>query len=217
MTDSAALLSPPAGASKRELRAWARAARAHVRAESGPAVDEAVRAAVRASELYRQAEVVALYLPMGDEVDVLPLLQDGKRFVAPRMRAAPTPTLSFHEVRSSGLEAQLERHPWGVRQPLPDAPLAELHEIDLMLVPGLLFDRYGGRIGYGKGYYDRFLAPKAAPPPAALGVRPALPVTVGVAYEALVVPALPTGAHDVAVEQIVSEAGFRQVMRRAPR
>lgn len=197
-------LPPGPGATKRQLRSWAREARPALRAALGNSVDTAVCAALRGSEAYQAAGTVGIYLALPDEVNVLGLTADAKRFVAPRMHEAPEPHLTFHEVHPD----ELETHAWGVRQPSAAAAQVALEDIDLLLVPGLLFDVTGVRVGFGKGYYDRLLAPTAEG-----GTR--WPLTVGVAYEALVLTRLPAAVHDVAVGHLVTEAGLRATEPRA--
>ncbi len=188
---------PPPGAGKQELRVWAKAVRSWARAEKRSAPDEYVRTALSASELFQSATTVGLYLPMADEVDIEPLVSAGRRFVAPRVQMTPSPHLTFHE-----LGAGTEQHRWGLREPAANAPQVPIQQIDLLLVPGLLFDEQGGRLGYGKGFYDR-----------ALAHAPASTVTVGVTLDALVVPLLPLAKHDVAVQYLVTETGLRPVRR----
>jgi 5-formyltetrahydrofolate cyclo-ligase len=64
-----------------------------------------------------------------------------------------------NEIRNPiyGPDTQLARSSWGIDEPAHDE-FVEAAEIDMVLVPGLCFDRHGHRVGYGKGYYDRFLA-----------------------------------------------------------
>jgi 5-formyltetrahydrofolate cyclo-ligase len=69
--------------------------------------------------------------------------------------------------------------------------------VELALVPGLAYDRLGWRLGYGGGYYDRFLFRFNG-------------ISVGVAYQALVLESIPHYAHDVAVGWLVSEIGLFQ-------
>jgi 5-formyltetrahydrofolate cyclo-ligase len=64
-------------------------------------------------------------------------------------------SLVWHEVSSL---AELESGAYGVREPRADLPVVEVHELGLLLVPGVVFDEEGNRIGFGKGYYDRVLA-----------------------------------------------------------
>lgn len=80
----------------------------------------------------------------------------------------------------------------GLLEPDPDRaePIGE--EIDLVLVPGLAFDRNGGRIGYGAGFYDRFLAGTPA-------------VKVALAYSLQLIDAVPVEPHDVPVDRILTE------------
>lgn len=186
---------PPLGEGKQALRLWARTARSQARAHTGSAMDEAVCEALRASALFAGARTVALYLPMGDEVNIEPLIGPERLFVAPRVQMQPTPHLTFHE-----LGAGTEQHRWGLREPAPGARQVDPSDIDLVLVPGLLFDEFGGRLGYGKGFYDRFLARTQG-------------ATVGVTFDDLVLPRLPLAKHDVPVQHLVTETGLRPVRR----
>lgn len=188
--------APPLREGKAALRAWALATRPHVRSGRGPALDEAVRAAILRSDQFQRARTVGLYLPMEDEVDLEPLTGVSRRFVAPRTQRTPTPHLTFHEL-SAGTETRF----WGLREPVAHAPQVAAGEIDLLLVPGLMFDERGGRLGYGKGYYDRFLAEGGAT------------ATMGVTLDALLVPGLPVEPHDVAVQYLVTESGVRPARR----
>ena len=77
------------------------------------------------------------------------------------------------------------------------APIAS-QKIQLVLVPGLAFDQQGWRLGYGGGFYDRFL-----------GTSPGIPV--GVTYQALVWPVIPHQEHDIPMRYLVSEAGIELV------
>ena len=83
----------------------------------------------------------------------------------------------------------------GIREPKPDpADPARQREIELVLVPAVAFDRHGRRIGYGGGYYDRFLAGMAENV-----------LKIGLAFACQLVPALPHEGHDISVDLIVTE------------
>lgn len=144
--------------------------------------------------------MVAAYLAFGDEVDLAALSEHlvvhahGKRLVLPRMVAGPQRRLTWHRATLEGLECL----PSGLHQPASTAEQIELSEIDLFLVPGLAFDRGGGRLGYGAGYYDRLLASAPA----------AIP-RVGVTFDSLVVDRVPVSHHDVAMTHLVTESGLR--------
>ena len=101
-----------------------------------------------------QIRVVALFAPMPGEVDLLALVGDTKRdWVFPKVTGD---LLTFHRVRN--LNQDLLRGAYGILEPTISQPLVFTDEIDLFLCPGLGFDTRGGRIGRGKGFYDKVLA-----------------------------------------------------------
>lgn len=154
---------------------------------------------------YRRASTVLLYLAFGSEIDLGPLLDDAdKRVLVPRSQDVPEPELSLHLLR----DAALERHPFGPQQPRSGTPAVDPGELDVVVLPGLCFDRQGTRLGYGRGYFDRFLA----------GLPPEVP-RVGATLDALVVERLPREPHDAAVTHLATESGVRAVTARprAPR
>jgi 5-formyltetrahydrofolate cyclo-ligase len=191
--------APPPAARKDRWRAWARASR---RLLASAERDRRVVDALAAWPPYQNAGTVLLYLAFGSEVDLGPLVEDGaKRVVIPRSVEAPTPELTLHLLRG----AALERHPFGPRQPRADTPTVDPATVELALLPGLCFDVEGTRLGYGRGYFDRFLErlPAAVP-------------RVGVTYDALVVAGLPREAHDRPVTHLATESGVRAVAGRPP-
>lgn len=182
-------------ASKGELRRWARAVRLQVLAENRAALDATVCEAIRTSPSFRKARTVASYLATASEIDLAALVEGSdKRFVVPRTNEEPGPHLTLHPLD----EATLELHPFGMLEPSAASPVVPLSEVDLVLVPGLAFDWGGVRLGYGRGYYDRLLAGGGSGP-----------VTMGVTLECLLVEQLPHHAHDVRVQEIVTERGWR--------
>lgn len=189
--------APDAGAPKRAFRTWARAARRTLRARGAAPEVDAMLAAIRGFAPYARATTVASYLAFGDEIDLAPLHADpGKRFAVPRTHADGERRMTFHPL----VGARLERHPFGQLEPAADDQLIAPEAMDLVLVPGLAFDRRGVRLGQGMGFYDRYLA-----------TLPTGTVTVGVGFEALVVAALPCEDHDVRVTHLVTERGVRPV------
>jgi 5-formyltetrahydrofolate cyclo-ligase len=139
--------------------------------------------------------VVALYAPKGTEVDTARIdaraRADGFRIAYPRIVTGER-RLAFHEATPDELVPSTFR----LREPQPTAPLVELAEVAAVIIPGLAFDRAGGRIGWGRGYYDATLA--AAP--AAL--------RVGLAFECQLVDHVPHDPHDALVHYVVTEAAI---------
>ena len=122
------------------------------------------------------------------------VLAGGRTLVLPRVDRAAR-RLALHEVLD--LDGDLQPGTWGIPEPAPDrCRPVEPVEIDFVLVPGLVFDPGGGRIGYGAGYYDRLLG--AWPPP--------VPPLVAAAFELQVVPAVPVLPTDRRVDLVVTES-----------
>lgn len=139
--------------------------------------------------------VVLTFLGMPGEVDLSPLRDDPGLVLAVTRTPAQGP-LTVHPLREP-----LERHRLGYLQPLPDAPRFTTTAIDVVLVPGLLFARNGGRIGHGRGYYDVLLR----------SFRPR-PYLIGVTVDRRVVDRLPMTDTDVWMDGLVTESGFREAM-----
>ncbi len=173
---------------KAQWRRWAKATRAQLDIST---LSQAVTAHLERHPLYCQAEHVLTYLAFGTELDLAGLT--GKHFYATRTRE--NGILSVHE-----LTGKLERHPYGFDEPSADSPEVPLARLELILVPGLAFDRSGTRLGYGKGFYDRLLA----------DVPPGVPV-VGVVPESLIAETLPKAPHDVPMTHLVSGRGIYEV------
>lgn len=177
---------------KAELRRAMSMARRQLAGSERARLSSALCAQLLAQSVWRQAGAVLLFAPMPDEVDIWPLataaLTGGKRLGFPcyeRVDDAYRP----HEVRN--LETDLGEGWYGIREPREGCPVLGLNPLDLILVPGVAFDRHGRRLGRGKGYYDRMLR--------------GLPGTkCGVAFDEQVVPAVPVAPHDIYLNCIVT-------------
>ncbi len=181
----------PANSSKLAWRRWAKGARAGL---PTPTLSAQITAQLSASPLFGRARHVLCYLAFGSEVDLSALLGPSatpptKTFYAPRTARGG---LTVHR-----LGGELELHRYGFLQPA-DVAAVDPGVLELVLIPGLAFDRLGTRLGYGGGFYDRLLPL----------LRSEVP-RVGVVPDALIVDALPREAHDVRVTHLLSEKGLR--------
>ena len=140
------------------------------------------------------ASTLLLYHGMGTEPDTAQLLEPlwalGKRVCLPRCLPG-----NQMEARLVQRESALVPHPWGMLEPGTDCPPVTPEEIDLVLVPGLAFDRSGGRLGQGGGFYDRWLTGFSG-------------VTAGLCRDLLLLDRVPREAHDRAVDLVVTESGL---------
>jgi len=188
--------NPLAGSTKAQWRAWARGRRD---ALDVAAASARLRIVVARWLAAQPPTIVVLYRAMAAELSLDALVAEDRRHRWATTRTPASGPLTVHR-----WEGPLETHRLGFVQPTADAAGVDDDEIGIVLAPGLVFDRAGGRIGYGKGYYDRLLAglPRA--------------VRVGVTVEALVVDALPTDAGDVAMGLLATEAGVRPVAAPLP-
>lgn len=143
---------------KEELRAHYKQARLELGVNRKKDWDTAVLRRIVASDYFRRAKKVFLYAPTKEEANLLPLVKvagkQGKTVAFPRCDPE-TETISFFELAPG---EKLYPGAFGIYEPGADAKPCEPDENTLCLVPGLTFDRAGNRLGYGKGYYDRFLA-----------------------------------------------------------
>jgi 5-formyltetrahydrofolate cyclo-ligase len=184
------------GCSKKELRALALRRRDALQVEVRREYGQLIVSRILETEEFRRAQTVMAYWSFGSEIDTGPLLREtvarGKRLLLPKVNRAAG-ALDVFEVRD--LEKDLVVGGWGIREPDPVRCAVWLpEEVELAIVPGVAFDRSGGRIGYGKGYYDGLLA----------GCRA---VTIAGAFEVQVFERVPMEAHDVRIGRIVTEAG----------
>lgn len=117
------------------------------------------------SELYRRANSVYGYLPYNQEVRTVPILEqalrDGKRVAVPKVYGEEMKFIWMNDLSavSDGFA--------GIPEPVADGPVAD-DTTALVLMPGLAFDPQGHRIGYGGGFYDKFLAAEPTHPTLAL-------------------------------------------------
>ena len=152
-------------------------------------------------EAYRKASCVMAYVTFGSEFEtagfIANLLARGKKLVLPRVERGSR-ALGLHAVQDPG--RQLEAGVWGIQQPraglCPEVPSSE---IGFVLVPGVAFTVRCERLGYGGGFYDRFIRD--------LAHRPAL---VAAAFEPQVVAELPMSETDQRVDLVVTEVAEYQ-------
>lgn len=140
---------------------------------------------------------VTAFLSFGSEIDTRPLigsLLDGTRplrLLLPSLRQSKTIILRPYDRKTPLLPG-----PFGILEPETTLSVPP-SEVDLFFLPGIAFDRKGGRLGYGKGYFDRLLAERHA-----RGTR------VGLAFSEQIVESVPTGPYDRPMDYLVTEEGW---------
>lgn len=138
------------------------------------------------------AKRIMMYYPLPDEVNISSLLDElcdrGKEIYLPKVISDEE--MSIH--RYNGKES-LEIGAFGILEPVGDKIGKEiLDSIEVAIVPGMAFDRYGNRLGRGKGYYDRFLS-----------LVPNI-YTIGVCFPFQIVDVVPSNENDVAMKIVLA-------------
>jgi 5-formyltetrahydrofolate cyclo-ligase len=143
--------------------------------------------------VFQNARIVLAYLPIKSEVDLTALLNlfPEKRWALPRIVPEENHLMVFHPYVAD----RLIRHSFGMDEPDSSLPVIAPGEIELTLAPGLAFDRRGWRLGYGGGYFDRFLKDYSG-------------ISAGITFDALLFDSLPHSPLDVAVQWLVTESGL---------
>ena len=140
------------------------------------------------SEAYKAAKTIYGYLPYNQEVRTVPMLEqalkDGKRVAVPKVYGDEMKFLYLNDL------SQVEKGYAGIPEPIADEPVAD-DDTALGLMPGLAFDPSGHRIGYGGGFYDKFLAAEPNHP------------TLALCYEFQMLPRLDTEEHDIPVDTVL--------------
>ena len=172
---------------KKELRAQVRQQK---RAMTESQIEEKSRALAEQffrTEAYCSASSIYGYLPYNQEVRTVPILEqalrDGKRVAVPKCYG--------DEMRFIWMEdlSRVEKGYAGIPEPIDDGPVAD-DETALVLMPGMAFDPQGHRIGYGGGFYDKFLAREAHP-------------TLALCYDFQVFEKLETEEFDIPVDWVL--------------
>ncbi|MVP01440.1 5-formyltetrahydrofolate cyclo-ligase [Paenibacillus lutrae] len=166
--------------------------------------DESAARSARQEEL--ESPVFLAYVPFRSECDIKPVIEacweTGIRVYVPRSIYS-TRELKFYEIHSW---SDLEEGMHGILEPnRGNEILSDLLAVTAVLVPGLAFDRSFGRLGYGGGYYDRFLEQLLI---ACGKAEKKVPPLLAAAFEIQLADDLPMEAHDIRLDVIITESGI---------
>ena len=142
---------------------------------------------------FLDARTVCLYMSFGSEVHTQEVIEHcfgrGKKVLIPAMAGSlgdlvPAEFLGFEKLKEAA---------FGIKEPFPVKEVP-VEEIDLVISPGVAFDEKLNRIGFGKGFYDKFLSK----------IPPRVPV-IAIAFDLQVLPEIPVEAHDKKMTKIITE------------
>ena len=173
---------------KKEIRAMIRTKKRAMTPEQIVSASRKLGELFRASELYQKAEAIYGYLPYNQEVRTVPMLEqaiaDGKRVAVPKCYGD-----EMRFIWMDDLSAVAPGYA-NIPEPIADGPVADASHA-LVLMPGLAFDPKGNRMGYGGGFYDKFLARETNHP------------TLALCYDFQVLEKLETEEFDIPVDQVL--------------
>ena len=151
-------------------------------------------------DLYKEAKNIFIYLSFGSEIDTKPIidraLEEGKEVYIPKVYKV---NREMKAIRLNSFD-DLEENSMGILEPKDDSNFIAKENIDLIIVPGAVFDLEGNRIGYGGGYYDRFLS----------NIKDKRNKVV-LAYDLQVVDNIEAEEHDVKVDYIVTNSRINKI------
>jgi len=179
-----------------DIKAWRRALDPQKKAD----LDSGVLASVLKMREYKSAETIFVYVSTSIEVDTFGIieaaLKDGKKVAVPRC-IPETYQMTFHYIDSFDC---LKPGTFSVLEPDENLPIADDFGKSLMIVPAMVIDMYGYRLGYGKGYYDRYISKYNG-------------VTAGICYIDNLRNKLLHGRYDQKLDYIITEKYIKRTMR----
>ena len=173
---------------KKELRRAIREKKRAMTEEEIVAKSQRLGQLLAQSQAYREAQTIYGYLPYNQEVRTVAMLEqalrDGKRVAVPKCYGDEMRFIFMTDL------TQVAKGYAGIPEPVADGPVAD-DETALVLMPGLAFDPQGHRIGYGGGFYDKFLAAEPNHP------------TIALCYDFQMLPSLETEEFDIPVDTVI--------------
>ena len=143
------------------------------------------------TEEYKNASTIAAYMPLESEASTLGIirkaLEDGKKVVLPRVEANE---IVFYDYK---LDDELIKSSFGINEPKgEEAKKADKDSIDMIILPGLVFDIDRNRLGFGRGFYDRFLCDFNK-------------TKIGICFDEQITDLVPTDIFDVKMDEVITD------------
>ncbi|MDY2630147.1 MAG: 5-formyltetrahydrofolate cyclo-ligase [Clostridium sp.] len=166
------------------------------------AMDDEIYNKLITSDLYIKAKNIFIYLSFGSEIQtnniITKALRDGKEVYIPKVYKK---NKLMKAVRLKSFN-DLKENSMGILEPIDDSNYIDKREIDLILVPGVVFDLNGNRIGYGGGYYDRYLQDIKE-----------IRNKVVLAYDLQIVDSINPDIHDIAFDYIITNTRLEKIIK----
>jgi len=156
--------------------------------------DKIIKEKLKETEDYKKSTNIFIYIGFGSEINtakyIEEFLKEGKKVFVPRTNMV-IKTMEAVEITSL---KELERNKFGILEPAKDMEAIDKNTLDLIIMPGVAFDIKRGRIGYGGGYYDKYME----------AIDLSIP-KIALAYELQIIDKVPKEDHDILPDSIITE------------
>ena len=157
-------------------------------------LDEKIEEKLRNNEIYKNSKNIFIYLGFGSEINTIKYVEDflneGKKIIIPY---TDMKNKVMYGIEINTLDG-LKKNKFGILEPTDGSEIFNKEDIDLIIMPGVAFDRSGNRVGYGGGYYDKFLSE----------INSDIP-TIALAYDVQILEEVPSEQHDIKVGMVITE------------
>lgn len=165
-------------------------------------LDEKIYSKLLNNEIFKKAKNIFIYISFATEINTKPIiekaLEENKNIYIPKIYKSDS---SMKAIKLNSFK-DLKENSMGILEPIQDGDYIDKENIDLIIVPGVVFDKEGNRIGYGGGYYDRYLSDIKE-------VRN----KIALAYELQVLDFIGEEKHDIKVDYIITEEKIRKTTK----
>lgn len=157
-------------------------------------LDEVIEKKLKDNKIYKNSKNIFIYLGFGSEINTIKyvedFLQEGKKIIVPY---TDMKNKVMYGIEINTLDG-LKKNKFGILEPTDGSEIFNKEDIDLIIMPGVAFDRSGNRVGYGGGYYDKFLSE----------INSDIP-TIALAYDIQILEEVPSEKHDIKVYMVITE------------
>ena len=155
------------------------------------------------SDIYKNSKNIFIYLGFGSEIDTFNyidiFMNDGKKIIIPY---TDVKNKRMYAIEINNLDG-LNKNKFGILEPIDVSNIFNKEDIELVIVPGVAFDRSGNRIGYGGGYYDKFFSEMKK------DIQ-----TIALAYDIQIIDKIHSEEHDKKVNNIITEKEFIKCLKK---
>ena len=185
---------------KKEIRKSIIEKRNKIKNKDKTSMDKKIIESFKKEDSYKKARGIFIYIGFGSEINTKVIIEDalkkGKEVYVPKVKGKEMLLIKIDSLEN------LVTSSYGILEPIGDNNNFDVDKLDLLVMPGVAFDNSGNRIGYGGGYYDRFLEKNKTNAE-----------KIALAYEFQILNSINNEKHDVKVDKIITEERIINISR----